>query len=159
MQALENATTQLQQLKEASTDLSTHKGLPGISGVSGYIYSWPSGEAAKAQNAKETLDAKMTALGKAASAMSGSIGSMATQEWKILKDQVDVIDPVKLGVEGTQAKLQDLNDYADATMARLRSQYEREHAPMIEKYPERLTPRLDDELEMLRKKHTNKDGG
>lgn len=143
MQTLEETAAKLNELKQASSTLSQHKGLEGISGVSGYLPSLPAGEAAQAQNAKEALDAKMTALGKVASAASGAIGSMATQEWKILKDQVDVIDPVKLGAKGTQQKLKELNQYADTTLSRLTNQYEREHAPAIARFPDRLTPRLN----------------
>lgn len=169
MQSLENAAQKLADLKTASTNLSEHKGLGGISGMTGYVPSLAGSEAAQAENAKANLDAKLQALGKEVSSMSGSIGAMATQEWTMLQQQIAAIDPRKLGEEGTKRALKDLNDYADRTFLRLKSQYEREHQPIIETSPERLSPRLnyktedqikqekESELERLRQKHQDKD--
>ena len=163
MQALENTTQKLEDLKKSSTALSEHPGLSGISGWHGWVGNLPNSDAAGAQNEKENLEAKLQALGKEVSAMSGSIGAMATQEWGMLQRQIAAIDPVKLGYIGTQKALKDLNEYADRTFLRLKSQYEREHQPMIEAYPSRLTPNYtyktedqiakEKELEDLRKKH------
>ena len=166
MQTLENATQKLEDLKKSSTALSEHPGLSGISGWHGWVGNLPDSDAAGAQNEKENLEAKLQALGKEVSAMSGSIGAMATQEWGMLQRQIAAIDPVKLGYIGTQKALKDLNEYADRTFLRLKSQYEREHQPMIEAYPKRLTPNFtykteeqiaqEKELENLRKKHQDK---
>ena len=94
-----SATTTLSQMDDLLDSIEAVKTAPGLSAATGYtgkyLPSFSEGEAAQAETRLANLRGKVTALGKATAAMSGSIGSIANQEWKILADQIAALDEVK----------------------------------------------------------------
>ena len=93
------ATTALSQIDDLLTSAEAVKTSPGLSAATGftgkYLPSFPEGGAAQAETRLANLRGKVTALGKATAAMSGAIGSIANQEWRILADQIAVLDETK----------------------------------------------------------------
>jgi hypothetical protein len=97
--------------------------------------SFPEGQAAQAETRLANLKGKVTALGKAAAAASGAIGSIANQEWKILADQIANIDPVK----GTGPLLEQIDlveAQARGAMERIRDAYGRQFGEDFERFPQ-----------------------
>jgi hypothetical protein len=81
------------------------------------------------------LRGKVTALGKATAAMSGAIGSIANQEWKILSDQIAVLDEVK-GKGPLLDQIVLLEEQAQGAAARIRDTYEKTRAEDFERFPQ-----------------------
>jgi len=94
-----SASSALQTTQDVLDSIAAVKSSPGLSRATGFtgtlLPSFPEGEAAQAETRLANLKGKVTALGKAAAAASGAIGSIANQEWKILADQIAAIEPVK----------------------------------------------------------------
>jgi hypothetical protein len=134
-----NAGTALQNLQEtlnSAQQVRTATGLERATGFSGaYLPSFPGGAAAQAQTRLENLRGKITAMGKATAAMSGAIGSIANQEWKILADQIAVIDPVK-GVGPMLEQIESLEKQALAAMGRIKDAYEKQYGEDFERFPQ-----------------------
>jgi hypothetical protein len=134
-----NAGTALQNLQEtlnSAQQVRTAPGLERATGYSGkYLPSFPGGPAAQAETRLENLRGKITAMGKATAAMSGAIGSIANQEWKILADQIAVIDPVK-GVEPMLEQIDSLEKQALAAMGRIKDAYEKQYGEDFERFPQ-----------------------
>jgi hypothetical protein len=105
----------------------------GFSGT--YLPSFTGGQAAQAQTRLENLRGKITAMGKATAAMSGAIGSIANQEWKILADQIAVIDPVK-GAGPMLEQIASLEQQARSAMERIKDAYEKQFGEDFEKFPQ-----------------------
>lgn len=134
LQSAENVTALANELKD-------HKGLAGITGLSGYVPDYPSGDAAAARQKFETLQGKITKMAKDAAASSGSIGPMAVQEWKILRDQIESIDPSKLGEKQMQDVLDDLVIQASNAAKITEEAYTSTFSPDFETYPQFSNPR------------------
>jgi hypothetical protein len=134
-----NAGTALQNLQEtlnSAQQVRTAPGLERATGFSGaYLPSFPGGAAAQAQTRLENLRGKITAMGKATAAMSGAIGSIANQEWKILADQIAVIDPVK-GVGPMLEQIDSLEKQARSAMERIKDAYEKQYGEDFERFPQ-----------------------
>jgi hypothetical protein len=134
-----NAGTALQNLQEtlnSAQQVRTAPGLERATGFSGaYLPSFPGGAAAQAQTRLENLRGKITAMGKATAAMSGAIGSIANQEWKILADQIAVIDPVK-GAGPMLEQIASLEQQARSAMERIKDAYEKQYGEDFERFPQ-----------------------
>ncbi len=134
-----NAGTALQNLQEtlnSAQQVRTAPGLERATGYSGaYLPSFTGGAAAQAQTRLENLRGKITAMGKATAAMSGAIGSIANQEWKILADQIAVIDPVK-GAGPMLEQIASLEEQARAAMGRIKDAYEKQFGEDFERFPQ-----------------------
>jgi hypothetical protein len=134
-----NAGTALQNLQEtlnSAQQVRTAPGLERATGFSGtYLPSFPGGAAAQAQTRLENLRGKITAMGKATAAMSGAIGSIANQEWKILADQIAVIDPVK-GAGPMLEQIASLEQQARSAMERIKDAYEKQFGEDFERFPQ-----------------------
>lgn len=79
-------------------NIPVHRGLSGITGVSGMFPSAPesmftSGDARAAQNLLDSLEGKVMALGRKLASQEGKLGNMAVQEWKFVRDSVAALDP------------------------------------------------------------------
>lgn len=136
-----NALQSSKNVTDLANELKTHKGLGGITGYAGYAPDFPSGDAAGARQKFETLQGKITKMAKDAAASSGSIGPMAVQEWKILRDQVAAIDPAKLGVKQMQSVLDDLIVQAENAARITEEAYISTFSPDFEMYPQFADPR------------------
>ena len=133
------AASALQTTQDVLDSIAAVKDSPGLSRATGFtgtmLPSFPEGQAAQAETRLANLKGKVTALGKAAAAASGAIGSIANQEWKILSDQIAVIDPVK----GTGPLLEQIalvEAQAVGAMERIRDAYERTYGEDFERFPQ-----------------------
>jgi hypothetical protein len=133
-----NAQGALQTTQDVLDSILFVKSEPGLSratGFSGQLPSFPEGAAASADVRLANLKGKVTALGKAAAAASGAIGSIATVEWKILSDQIANIDPVKgTGPLLNQLDLVELQ--AKGAMERIQDGYQRQFGEDFERFPQ-----------------------
>ena len=122
------------QLTKSISDVSSSKGLSSREGDSGYLPAWSQGkDAMTAQNRIDTLKGKVTQMGKAMATMSGAIGPMAVQEWKIVSDAVNALDP-KAG--NFKEQIDNVQSQAEGASSRIRDWYDRRYSDSFEKYPQ-----------------------
>ena len=133
-----SASTTLSQMDDLLASIQSVKTAPGLSAATGYTGMLPSfseGKAAQADTRIANLRGKVTALGKATAAMTGAIGSIANQEWKILSDQVANIDPVK-GKGPLLEQIELIEAQARGAMERIRDQYEKTRSEDFKRFPQ-----------------------
>ena len=133
-----SATAALQTTQDVLDSISFVKSEPGLSratGFTGMLPSFSEGAAASAETRLANLKGKITALGKAAAASTGAIGSIANQEWKILSDQIAAIDPVK-GKGPLLDQLALVEVQAQGAMARIQDAYQRQFGEDFERFPQ-----------------------
>jgi len=70
-----------------------HPGYKGITGYNSLLPSFPEGNARAAQRLLDNVKGKVTVLGKNLASQEGKLGNMAVQEWKIVADALERIDP------------------------------------------------------------------
>ena len=122
------------QLGKAISDVGSSKGLSSREGYSGYIPAWTQGkDAMTAQNRIDTLKGKVTQMGKAMATMSGAIGPMAVQEWKIVADAVNALDPT---AGNFKEQIENVQSQAEGASSRIRDWYDRRYSDSFEKYPQ-----------------------
>jgi len=133
------ATTALSQMEDLLESIDKVKTAPGLTAATGftgkYLPSFPEGKAAQAETRLANLRGKVTALGKATAAMSGAIGSIANQEWKILSDQIAVLDEVK-GKGPLVEQIDLVEQQARGAIERIRDTYEKTRAEDFERFPQ-----------------------
>ena len=133
------ATTTLSQMDDLLDSIQAVKTAPGLSAATGYtgkyLPSFSEGEAAQAETRIANLRGKVTALGKATAAMSGAIGSIANQEWKILADQIAALDEVK-GKGPLLEQIDLVEQQARGAIDRIRDTYEKTRAEDFERFPQ-----------------------
>jgi hypothetical protein len=108
-----------------------------ITGYSGYLPSITPGSRS-ADTAIKNLRGKVTEMGKSAAALTGAIGQMAVQEWRIVSDMIASLD-----LEGMEAA--DLDDQLDIIEAQARraaeitrDAYENQYVEEFARYPGRF---------------------
>lgn len=122
------------QLGKAISDVGSSKGLSSREGYSGYLPAWTQGkDAMTAQNRIDTLKGKVTQMGKAMATMSGAIGPMAVQEWKIVADAVNALDPT---AGNFKEQIENVQSQAKGASSRIRDWYDRRYSDSFEKYPQ-----------------------
>jgi len=133
------ATSTLAQMDDLLDSIQAVKTAPGLSAATGYIGKYvpsiPEGKAAQAETRIANLRGKVTALGKATAAMSGSIGSIANQEWKILADQIAALDEVK-GKGPLLEQIDLVERQARGAIERIRDTYEKTRSDDFERFPQ-----------------------
>ena len=132
------AQTALQTTQDVLDSVSFVRNEPGLTralGFTGMLPSFPGGQAASADVRLENLKGKVTALGKAAAAATGAIGQIANQEWKILADQIAIIDKIK-GEGPLLAQLDLIEAQAKGAMERIRDAYQRQFGEDFERFPQ-----------------------
>ena len=133
------ATTTLSQMEDLLDSIDKVKTAPGLSAATGftgkYLPSFPEGKAAQAETRLANLRGKVTALGKATAAMSGAIGSIANQEWKILSDQIAALDEVK-GKGPLLEQIALVEQQARGAIERVRDTYEKTRSEDFERFPQ-----------------------
>ena len=138
---LDSAAQLAQDMNDEIAALKKNKiGLTGITGILGTLPSVPGFSAAKAQNTFDNIKGKITSMGKEVASKSGSPGSISEKEWKIMSDQFDAIDPVKLGAEGTLAELDKIAQRLDNMQSTASEQFNAEYGNLLEneKYAKKL---------------------
>jgi hypothetical protein len=108
-----------------------------LTGFSNYVPSiLPSSRSA--DTALKNLMGKATDLGKSEAALSGAIGSMAVQEWRIVRDLIATLDVASM----EPADLDNQLDIIEATARRLaqttRDAYENQYAEEFARFPNRF---------------------
>jgi hypothetical protein len=73
--------------------INPHPGLSGITGYNALLPSLPSGQPRAAQQILDNIKGKVTQMGKSIMSQEGKLGNMAVQEWKIVSDAVEKLDP------------------------------------------------------------------
>ena len=111
--------------------------LENVAGWTGYLPS-VSGASQEADTDIANLKGKVTSLGKIAASAGGAIGTMAVQEWTIIRDMIASLDEKKQ----TPAKFREQMDLIDAQLAgaetRLRDAYATTHQEDFVRYPNRF---------------------
>jgi hypothetical protein len=96
-----NATGTANELERLTDELAgnpakgipRHPGYSKITGIEANIKSLPSGPAKVAEQKLETFKGKIAAFGRQLATQYGKLGNMAVQEWKIVADSIQNIDP------------------------------------------------------------------
>lgn len=134
-----SATAALQTTQDVLDSISFVRAEPGLSRATGFtgtfLPSIPEGAAASAETRLKNLEGKVTALGKAQAAATGAIGSIANQEWQILRDQIAAIDRTK-GTKPLLAQLELVELQAQGAMERIRDAYQRQFGEDFERFPQ-----------------------
>ena len=131
---LDNVTAQTNDLLKSIDmlrDPKITKGLTAITGYSGVLTPTFKDASQLAQTRLDNLRGKVIALGKASASMTGAIGSIANQEWKILADQIAAIDP-KMGDKALLEQVQLVEDRALGVFERAKEQYGRQYGEYFE---------------------------
>jgi hypothetical protein len=115
---------------EAAGKVRTAKGLSGATGIVGLFPSAPDSAAAIAENRIKNLEGKVTLMGKSSAAATGAIGSIANQEWKILRDMVASLDRFK-GEKALREQIEEIENQARGAEARIRDAYEKHHEQTV----------------------------
>jgi hypothetical protein len=115
---------------EAAGKVRTAKGLSGATGIVGLFPSAPDSAAAIAENRIKNLTGKVTLMGKSSAAATGAIGSIANQEWKILRDMVASLDTFK-GEKALREQIEEIENQARGAEARIRDAYEKHHEQTV----------------------------
>ena len=119
---------------DAAKKVREAKGLSGATGVQSYFPSIPDSPAAIAENRIANLRGKVTLMGKSAATATGAIGSIANQEWKILRDMVAALEPGK-GQKALLEQIGEIEDQARGADARIRDAYEKHHEQNVRRFP------------------------
>jgi hypothetical protein len=136
------ALSTMQTMDDLIKSLNEVRDLPdsakgSITGLTAYAPPLtPGGRTAETKLAN--LKGKVTAMGKAATSLTGAIGNMAVQEWKIVMDQIASLDTAKMNVKDLNAQLDIIESQARGAANRIRDAYERQYQEMFEKYPGRF---------------------
>jgi hypothetical protein len=134
-----SATAALQTTQDVLDSISFVRAEPGLSRATGFtgtfLPSIPEGAAASAETRLKNLEGKVTALGKAQAAATGAIGSIANQEWQILRDQIAAIDRTK-GTGPLLKQLELVELQAQGAMARIRDAYQRQFGEDFARFPQ-----------------------
>jgi hypothetical protein len=133
------AQNALQTTQDVLDSIAFVKAEPGLSRATGFIGtmlpSIPEGAAASAEVRLKNLEGKVTALGKAQASATGSIGSIATQEWQVLRDQIAAIDRSK-GTGPLLSQLDLVEAQAQGALERMRDAYQRQFGKDFEQFPQ-----------------------
>jgi hypothetical protein len=108
-----------------------------ITGWTGFIPSYQN-ETREGDRRWRNLEGKITNLGKQAASLSGAIGSMAVQEWKIVKDMIASTDITNLTVEGLNRQIDLIESQARGATNRVRDAYERQYQEEFGRFGDRF---------------------
>jgi hypothetical protein len=108
-----------------------------VTGYSGYLPSVTA--ASKTADTKiKNLKGKVTEMGKAAAALTGAIGQMAVQEWRIVSDMIANLDVEGMGAKDLDDQLQIIESSARRAAATTQDAYTNQYAEEFERYPNRF---------------------
>jgi hypothetical protein len=129
----------LQTTQDVIDSIAFVKDEPGLSRATGFtgtlLPSFPEGAAASAETRLKNLEGKVTALGKAQASATGAIGSIATQEWQVLRDQIAALDRSK-GTGPLLKQLELVEAQARGAMERMKDAYQRQFGEDFEQFPQ-----------------------
>jgi hypothetical protein len=129
----------LQTTQDVLDSINFVKAEPGLSRATGFtgtiLPSFSEGAAASAETRLKNLEGKVTALGKAQASATGAIGSIATQEWQVLRDQIAALDRTK-GTGPLLSQLELVEAQARGAMERMKDAYQRQFGEDFEQFPQ-----------------------
>lgn len=102
-------------------NIKPHPGLGGITGLAGVLPDMYGGDAKAARQQLETFKGKVKSLGRQLASVHGKLGNMAVQEWKMVSDAVEAIDP---SAPNFNQQLRDVVRQARELTDRTQSRYE-----------------------------------
>lgn len=118
-----------------------HPGLSGITGTQSYFPNAPqtqiggieitSGNAKAAQQKLDTFKGKIASLGRQIQSQNGKLGNMAVQEWRIVADSVQKIDP---SAKNFEEQLRDAVRQANELAERISGRYQNEYDEAMPAY-------------------------
>lgn len=139
VKAAQSVSDELEKLTDELVG-SPEKNIPpakGLSGITGYrailpsAFTLPNSEARKAQQKLDTLKGKVMAFGRQLASVQGKLGNMAVQEWKIVSDSIQSIDPAAGNLD---AQLRDIvrqaKNFANTMQERYNLTYESDNEEM-----------------------------
>jgi hypothetical protein len=133
--SVQNALQTTQDVLDSIAFVKAEPGLSRATGFTGALPSFSEGAAASAETRLKNLEGKVTALGKAQAASSGAIGSIANQEWQILRDQIAALDRLK-GTGPLLGQLDLVEAQAQGAMERIKDAYQRQFGEDFEQFPQ-----------------------
>jgi hypothetical protein len=133
--SVQNALQTTQDVLDSIAFVKAEPGLSRATGFTGALPSFSEGAAASAETRLKNLEGKVTALGKAQAASSGAIGSIANQEWQILRDQIAALDRLK-GTGPLLGQLELVEAQAQGAMERIKDAYQRQFGEDFEQFPQ-----------------------
>ena len=108
-----------------------------ITGLSGYLYSvTPSSR--QADTKVKNLMGKVTEMGKAAASLTGAIGQMAVQEWRIVRDMIANLDLTGMEASDLDDQLEIIETQARRAAAITQDAYENQYVEEFARYPNRF---------------------
>ena len=108
-----------------------------ITGLSGYTYSiLPSSRSADTK--LKNLQGKVTEMGKAAASLTGAIGQMAVQEWRIVSDMIASLDVTGMEPADLDNQLDIIEGQAKRAASITRDAYENQYVEDFARYPNRF---------------------
>lgn len=108
-----------------------------ITGWSGYVPSI-SASSRSADTKIKNLKGKVTEMGKAAASLTGAIGQMAVQEWRIVSDMIANLDLEGMNASDLDDQLQIIESQARRAAAVTQDAYENQYVEEFARYPNRF---------------------
>ena len=147
-QKAQTALNNLDDVLNVAKSVKESPGLGGATGIQSRIFSIPAGEeipiygttkgeAAQAETRLSALKGKVTAMGKDVASMTGKIGTIANQEWRILRDMIAPLDEaIQKGKTPTLEQIEQIETYAQRAKTNILENYNNLHSSKLEKFPE-----------------------
>lgn len=108
-----------------------------ITGFSGYVPSMlPSSRSADTK--LKNLQGKVTEMGKSAASLTGAIGQMAVQEWRIVSDMIASLDVTGMEPADLNNQLDIIEGQARRAASITRDAYENQYVEEFARYPGRF---------------------
>ena len=108
-----------------------------VTGYSGYLPS-VTASSKTADTKIKNLKGKVTEMGKAAASLTGAIGQMAVQEWRIVSDMIANLDVEGMNATDLDDQLQIIESSARRAAATTQDAYTNQYAEEFERYPNRF---------------------
>ena len=108
-----------------------------VTGWSGYVPSI-SASSRSADTKIKNLKGKVTEMGKAAASLTGAIGQMAVQEWRIVSDMIANLDLEGMNASDLDDQLQIIESQARRAAAVTQDAYENQYVEEFARYPNRF---------------------
>jgi hypothetical protein len=108
-----------------------------ITGYSGYLPTIYAGTKS-ADTAVKNLKGKVTEMGKSVAALTGAIGQMAVQEWRIVSDMIASLDLEGMGAADLDNQLDIIEAQARRAAEVTRDAYENQYIEEFDRYPGRF---------------------
>lgn len=154
-QATELQGQDLDRLSKLAVELRDHPGIVGSTGILGAAPSVPGNSAAQAEALTTSLKAQVAGMKlqamRNASKTGGAVGQVTEKEWPRLENMITALDPVKMGQETFQRKLEELVGEISKVKKSVNDSFKNEYGQEIGKGE--LSPAEKIELEALRKEH------